>query len=92
MTAEDTANAKPTVAHSYLSDEGFVCPIGQRFTHCISCDFTDIVGQCAWPVDINKEIAEGRARPCAHEYDWPERAADFAMRSQVARERPCKLL
>ena len=89
--ADDIAHAKEPVARSYLSDDGFVCPIGQRFTHCIDCLFTDKVGTCCWPVYINAEIKAGRAMPYIHDYNWPEREADFERRLEIARARPCKL-
>ena len=42
---------------------GGKCPIGSGFNHCIHCDFTDKVGVCCHPVNIQLEITEGRARP-----------------------------
>ena len=39
------------------------CPIGKPFKHCIDCDFTDKIGVCCHPVNIQEEITAGRARP-----------------------------
>lgn len=53
--------AYPRVFLSELPDRK--CPIGEPFAHCIHCDFTDKIGVCAYPVNIQQEIEAGRASP-----------------------------
>lgn len=79
--AEALAKAKREYQHTSLKDLT-CCPIGRDFTHCIGCNFTDIVGYCAYPIDIQTEIEAGRARPLRISYHWPERDADYALREK----------
>lgn len=68
--AEEMTRKKTIYPHIRLADlpDG-KCPIGQTFSHCIVCDFTDKISVCCHPVRINEEIAAGRARPFVHIFE-----------------------
>jgi hypothetical protein len=84
--AEEVAKMKDVYPH-YKIQELKECPQNRTAVAlglCIGCDHTDIVGYCCYPVDIQKEITEGRARPFMHEFNDPKMLAEY---NRVANER-----
>jgi hypothetical protein len=62
--AAEIERSKTVYPHISLKKlPGGKCPIGNGFSSCITCDFTDKIGVCCYPVDIQEEITAGRARP-----------------------------
>jgi hypothetical protein len=79
-SGEDIAKGKNIVQHTKTEDLKNGCPCSERADipwACLTCDFTDQVGYCCHPINVQKEIGEGRARPLIHDYDWPERKAHY---------------
>lgn len=77
--AEEIWKQKGTIPHTPLSDIE-KCPMGASYGHCIVCECTDIIGYCCYPVDIQKEIEECRARPFMHDHSWPALESDYKRR------------
>jgi len=76
--ATETLRGKREYTHTLTEDLIDGCPIGGALqSSCWTCDYTDIIGYCCYPVDINAEIAAGRARPLLHDYEWSERQAHY---------------
>jgi hypothetical protein len=76
--ATSTANSKREYTHTRTEDLDDGCPIGGLIpSYCRTCEYTDIIGYCCYPVDINTEISAGRARPLIHNHEWPERQACY---------------
>ena len=48
----------------HLVTAGGPCPIKRQIpSGCHPCEYTDLIGRCAFPVNIGAEIEAGRARP-----------------------------
>ena len=63
-TAQQLHDSKIRVPHRKVAsgdcplDNPRVVPDG-----CLACDFTDIIGRCCYPVNINEGIKDGRLLP-----------------------------
>jgi hypothetical protein len=75
--ADEMAAAKTEYTHTRTEDLENGCPLGFSPPHaCFDCDYTDIIGYCVHPINIQKEIGEGRALPLHHNPTIPEVAED----------------
>ena len=77
--AEKLAAGKDTVAHVLVDREH--CPT--KHFNCISCEYTDRIGYCCYPVNIQEEIKAGLARPMPHDWNFPERDQDLQLRAEA---------
>jgi hypothetical protein len=77
MNAEEIARSKKEYTHTKINELADGCPIGQSIPHaCFDCTYTDIIGMCVHPIDIQTEIFAGRAQPMRHDPSFPELEAD----------------
>jgi hypothetical protein len=76
--ADEIAAAKREYTHTRTEDLTDGCPIGNHRIPdaCFDCDYTDRVGFCVHPVNINEEIKAGRALPMKHDPTVPEVVED----------------
>jgi hypothetical protein len=79
MKAEKICASKKEYSHT-KTDDLEKCPIGKGNMYCIECDFTDIIGYCCHPIDIQTEIKMGRAQPLRPNFHWAARDKNFAER------------
>ena len=76
--ADGIAAKKREYTHTRLEDLTDGCPIGNHGIPdaCFDCTYTDRIGFCVHPVDIDTEIRAGRALPMYHDPIVPEVVAD----------------
>ena len=85
-SGDDLARTKREHTHTQLEHLDHGCPINRALpSGCFICGYTDIVGYCCYPTNIEAEIEAGRAQPLRHDYDWPERTAHYAAIAARAR-------
>lgn len=74
ITSDEIAATKNEYTHTRTEDLTDGCPIGNHGIPdaCFDCTYTDRVGYCVHPVDIDTEIKAGRAKPMYHNPMVPE--------------------
>ena len=82
-TGDEIAATKNEYTHTRTEDLTDGCPIGNHGIPdaCFDCGYTDRVGFCVHPVDIDTEIRAGRAKPMNHDPIVPEVVADIKQRA-----------
>ena len=76
--ADEIAAAKREYTHTRTEDLADGCPKGHNNIPdaCFDCGYTDRIGFCAHPVNIDEEIRAGRALPMKHDQTVPEVVED----------------
>jgi hypothetical protein len=84
QTATEMAAARKVYPYKAFDDPSIDCPydqIGEGRLGCPTCNYTDKIGICYYPVKIEDEIAAGRARPTIVDVLWPELEEDLKLRA-----------
>ena len=60
---QEIYDRKVGIPHHFVKAGG-VCPIKRQVpSGCHPCEYTDLVGRCAFPLAIDELIKDGKARP-----------------------------